>query len=107
VTFKNEDGVPQGCCARCAAAEPKPVIAVLSYEYFRRRYGANAAILGHRMRATGGPSPLVVGVLAPNFRLYFPPEANEEAAPDIWIGNRLDYDAAERNNFAIGAPSAG
>ena len=35
---------------------------------------------------------MAVGVLAPNFRLYFPPEANEEAAPDIWVANRLDYD---------------
>jgi predicted permease len=102
--FQEEDGAPQPAAAPGAPpAEPKPVIAVLSYEYFRRRYGANAAILGHPMRASGGPSPIVVGVLAPNFRLYFPPEANEEAAPDIWIANRLDYDAADRNNFSIRA----
>ena len=42
-----------------------------------------------------------MGVLAPNFHLYFPPEANEEATPDIWVANRLDYDAANRNQFAI------
>ena len=102
--FQEEDGAPQPAAAPGAPpAERKPVIALLSYEYFRRRYGANAAILGHPMRATGGPSPIIVGVLAPNFGLYFPPEANEEAAPDIWIANRLDYDAAERNNFSIRA----
>ena len=102
--FQEEDGAPQPAAAPGAPpAERKPVIALLSYEYFRRRYGANAAILGHPMRATGGPSPIIVGVLAPNFGLYFPPEANEEAAPDIWIANRLDYDAADRNNFSIRA----
>jgi len=42
-------------------------------------------------------------VLAPHFRLYFPPEADQEAAPDIWIANRLGYDAAERNQFSIRA----
>jgi putative ABC transport system permease protein len=101
--FLDEDGAPQPAAAATGAPPPdrKPVIAILSYEYFRRRYGANAAILGHPMRATGGPSPMVVGVLAPNFRLYFPPESGQEAAPDIWIANRLGYDAGERNSFSI------
>jgi len=101
--FLDEDGAPQPPAASPGAppADQKPAIAILSYEYFRRRYGANAAILGHPMRATGGPSPIVVGVLAPNFRLYFPPESGQEAAPDIWIANRLGYDAAERNSFSI------
>jgi len=40
-------------------------------------------------------------VLAPHFRLYFPPEADQESSPDFWIANRLGYDAAERNAFAI------
>jgi putative ABC transport system permease protein len=102
--FQDDDGAPQAAPAPGTPQQnQKPAIAVLSYEYFRRRYGANAAVLGHPMRATGGPSPIVVGVLAPNFRLYFPPESNEEPAPDIWIANRLDYNAAERNSFSIRA----
>ena len=103
--FLDDDGAPQPAPA-AAGAPPtaqKPAIAVLSYEYFQRRYGANAAILGHPMRSSGGPSPTVVGVLAPNFRLYFPPDAGEEEAPDIWIANRLGYDVAERNSFSIRA----
>lgn len=103
--FQEEDGAPQPAAAPGAAQAPqKPAIAVLSYEYFQRRYGANAAILGHPIGATaGGPSPIVAGVLAPNFRLYFPPDAEEETAPDVWIANRLDYDAANRNQFGIRA----
>lgn len=103
--FQDEDGSPQPAAAP-GAPQPaqKPFFAVLSYEYFRRRYGTNASVLGHTIGATaGGPSPIVVGVLAPNFRLYFPPEAEEEPAPDVWIANRLDYDAANRNQFGIRA----
>ena len=103
--FQEDDGSPQPATAP-GAPQPaqKPFMAILSYEYFRRRFGANASILGHTIGTTpGGPSPIVVGVLAPNFRLYFPPEAEEEQAPDIWIANRLDYDAANRNQFGIRA----
>jgi predicted permease len=102
--FQDEDGAPQPAASPGTPAGPRPpAIAVLSYEYFQRRYGANAAILGHPMRASGGPSPIVVGVLAPRFRLYFPPDAGEEPAPDLWIANRLGYDEAERNSFSIRA----
>lgn len=101
--FQDEDGVPQAQPTAGIQAGPQlPLVAIVSYEYFQRRFGANAAILGHPMQAGGGqPGPLIVGVLAPDFRLYFPPEANEEAAPDIWVANRLDYDAANRNTFSI------
>ncbi|HET9305169.1 MAG TPA: ABC transporter permease [Candidatus Sulfotelmatobacter sp.] len=101
--FQDEDGIPQAQPIAGTQAGPQlPLVAIVSYEYFQRRFGANAAILGHPMQAGGGqPGPLIVGVLAPGFRLYFPPEANEEAAPDIWVANRLDYDAANRIAFSI------
>ncbi|HET7890905.1 MAG TPA: ABC transporter permease, partial [Candidatus Sulfotelmatobacter sp.] len=100
----DEDGLPQP--PRPQAGQPVParlpIAAVISYEYFQRRFGGNAAALGHPMPGSGGrPSPIIVGVLAPRFRLYFPPEADQESAPDIWIANRLGYDAAERNQFSI------
>ena len=101
--FVDEDGIPQPAAQPQAGQPPPPrlpVAAILSYEYFQRRYGANPAALGHPLR-TGGPSPIIVGVLAPRFRLYFPPEADEESAPDIWIANRVGYDTANRNSFSI------
>jgi predicted permease len=102
--FQEEDGAPQPVAAPGnPQAAQKPVMVVLSYEYFQRRFGANAAILGHTIRATAGPSMVVVGVVAPNFQLYFPPEAGEESAPDIWVANRLDYDQANRMTFSIRA----
>ena len=113
--FYDDDGVPDPAVPSGApgqqapAAQPAqpapprlPLVAILSYEYFQRRYGGNAAVLGHTMPAgPGQASILVVGVLAPGMRLYFPPEADEQAEPDVWIANRLAYDAANRNNFSI------
>jgi predicted permease len=105
--FYDEDGLPQPVAPPQASQQPGPglpLVAILSYEYFQRRYGANTAVLGHPMIAGGGPpSPVIVGVLAPRFRLYFPPEADQESLPDFWIANRLGYDAANRNTFSIRA----
>ncbi|MFC5863954.1 ABC transporter permease [Acidicapsa dinghuensis] len=102
--FVAQDGAPQPKPpANDTTAVPArlPGIAILSYEYFQRRYGGNAAVLGRAMTIPGQPGPLMVGVLAPGFRLYFPPDANVDPAPEIYIANRLDYDAAARNNFSI------
>jgi len=96
--FQDEDAIPQAAPAPGAPPAPQlALVAILSHEYFQRRFGGNASILGHTMVAGGGqPATVVVGVLRPNFHLYFPPEANEEATPDLWVANRLDYDAANR-----------
>jgi predicted permease len=101
--FNDQDGIPQPTAQPGAQQPPTrlPVSAILSYEYFRRRYAGSTAILGQPMLTGGAIRPVIVGVLAPGVRLYFPPQANEEAAPDIWIANRLAYDAANRLNFAI------
>jgi predicted permease len=101
--FQDEDGLPQVAPTPGAPpAQQLPIAAILSHEYFERRFGGDASILGRPMAVGGGqPAPIVVGVLVPNFHLYFPPEANEESEPDIWVANRLNYDAANRNNFAI------
>jgi hypothetical protein len=87
--------------AENSAASRLPRFAILSYEYFRRRYGADQSVIGHTMTFTGGPGPVIAGVVAPGFHLYFPPSADVEAAPDIWIANRLDYDAPNRKSFSI------
>jgi predicted permease len=99
--FNDQDGIPQPAAQPGAQQPPTrlPVSAIVSYEYFLRRYGGSTAILGKPLFP--GARAVIVGVLAPGVRLYFPPQANEEAAPDIWIANRLDYDAANRLNFSI------
>ena len=101
--FTPQDGMPQPAATNVQGPAPSPLpqFAILSYEYFQKRFGGNAAILGHTMTFPGRPGPVIAGVLAPGFRLYFPSAADQEAAPDIWIANRLDYDAANRNDFSI------
>ncbi|MFZ3342020.1 MAG: ABC transporter permease [Terriglobales bacterium] len=109
--FNDDDAVPNPPAPPPGAqqqgpAQPRlPVSAILSYEYFHRRYGGNLSVLGHSMSVAGaqGPAPIIVGVLQPHFQLYFPPEAQVLAAPDIWIANRLGYDAEQRNNVSIHA----
>jgi predicted permease len=82
-----------------------PVHAILSYEYFQRRYGGDASVIGRSMSVAGtqGPTPIIVGVLKPHFQLYFPPEAQQLPAPDLWIANRLRYNADQRTNVSIRA----
>jgi putative ABC transport system permease protein len=107
--FSEGDGQPQppqpqpGDGANAANTAPRlPAIALISYEYWQRRFGGNTGILGQSIKsAGGGPSPQVVGVLAPRFELLFPPDAALDRLPDIWIANRLSYDGASRNNVSL------
>jgi predicted permease len=106
--FTDGDGLPQPPppppgAESGPAPDRLPVIAILSYEYFQRRYGTNSAVLGHPMDTNGRFSAEIVGVLAPRFQLYFPASANQEPVPDIWLANRLSYDNADRNSFSIRA----
>jgi putative ABC transport system permease protein len=103
--FNAADGVPSpqpppGTTPGTAPPQ-LPQVAILSHEYFMRRFGGNQAVIGQTMQFSGRPGPIIAGVLAPGFRLYFPPEADEEAAPDIWMANRLAYDATDRISFSI------
>lgn len=106
--FSDADGIPQPAPPQGVfqPANPRPglpTLAILSYEYFQRRYGGDPTVLGKVIVSGGQFSPQIVGVLAPHFQLYFPPATNIEAAPDVWIANRLGYDAADRGQVSIRA----
>src|ERR1039458_2473780 len=60
--FTEADAVPQP--AQPDVLIPPGSAAILSYEYWQRRYGGSAAVLGHEM-AGAGQRPRIVGVLAP------------------------------------------
>jgi putative ABC transport system permease protein len=94
--FANADGNPP---ARMEPLFPPPEgsVAILSYEYFTRRYGGNTAVLGREM--LGGPK--IVGVLAPGFKLLLP-----GGSPDIWIPNNRGYDAPNRGELMLEAIGA-
>jgi predicted permease len=100
--FAEEDGRPQAAPDPTAAQTPQntPNIAILSHEYFERRYGGDSSVIGHPMLTTGGSGPQIVGVLSPGFELLFPPSANVERRPELWIASRLAYDNAQRNSVS-------
>jgi predicted permease len=104
--FSDEDGQPQPpppALGAQSAISPQrlPIMAIISYEYFQRRFGSNPAAIGQTLNKGKPFSPRIVGVLAPQFQIYFPPSADQEAAPQIWIANRLGYDAAQRNGVSM------
>lgn len=105
--FVNADGQPQppppptGSAPVTPAPQRLPTMAILSYEYFQRRYGGDLSIIGRPIATAGGGGPVVVGVLAPGFTLLFPTSANVEELPDVWTAARLAYDNAQRNNVSL------
>ncbi len=101
--FTDSDGQPQGQAddiAKPAEANLNPpTVAILSYEYWQRRYGGSAAVLGQRLSSGANSGPEIVGVLAPGFQLLFPPKAAVERFPDVWLVTHLTYDNAERKTL--------
>ena len=107
--FQDSDGAPQPAPPAAAgnanppaanAPPPLPPMVILSNEYFQQRFGGDRSIIGNTLpvAAQFGPPPVVVGVLAPGFELLFPPKANVEQFPSVWIAARIPYDVANRNN---------
>src|SRR6266478_6445884 len=104
--FSDDDGQPQPpppAPGTQLATPPQrlPLIAVIRYEYFQRRFGSNPDVLGKSLNNGKPFSPRIVGVLKPHFQIYFPRSADLEAAPDIWAANRLGYNAEQRNSVSM------
>lgn len=93
--FNDDDAAPR----RGQPLIPIGSAAILSYEYFERRYGGSADVLGQ----TIADGPRIVGVLAPGFRLFFPPGARIDATPDFYVANDAGYDTEHRNLLLAGA----
>jgi predicted permease len=104
--FSDDDGQPQPpppAPGTQSATPPArlPVMAIISYEYFQRQFGSNPSVIGQSLNKGKPFSPRIVGVLAPRFQIYFPPSSDLEAAPDIWLANRLGYNAEQRNSVSM------
>ena len=83
------------------AALPLPNIAIVSYDYWQRRFGGNPGVLGHPMLNGGPNSPVIVGVLAPVFELEFRASSNVDRHPDIYSAMRILYDNRNRNTYFL------
>src|ERR1035441_8750987 len=100
--FTEADAVPQ--LAQPAVLIPPGSAAILSYEYWQQRYGGSAAVLGQEMPGSSQRGLRIIGVLAPGFKLFFPPGAmTPDAAHDFWVANNIGYDTAHRNLLTVGA----
>src|SRR5215211_787712 len=106
--FQESDGTPDpappaapaGNAPAANAPPPLPTMVILSNEYFQQRFNGDRSIIGKGLpvNAAFGPPPIIVGVVAPGFELLFPPKANLEQFPSVWIAARIPYDVANRNN---------
>ena len=77
--FTPQDGMPQPPATNVQGAAPSqlPQFAILSYEYFQKRFGGNSSVLGHTLTFPGRPGPVIAGVLA-NQRTTFLAEVGRE-----------------------------
>jgi predicted permease len=106
--FVEEDGIPQpnapqGEALPAPGAQPPPPlpnIAILSYEFWQRRYGGNESIIGKSIEFGNGRAD-IVGVLAPRFEILFPPGTQVDPRPDILIASRANYETGSRNNVSL------
>lgn len=106
--FIARDGVPQQQAAPAGppgaaapAGPPLPTMVVLSYEYWQRRFGGDASVIGQSIPTGGRAVFQIVGILEPRFELLFPTADGVEAHPDIWLANRLTYNNANRNGYGL------
>jgi predicted permease len=98
--FVEDDATPQAQAQQQPGQAPLPrlpAIAIISHGLWLRRYGGDPHIVGQSVELGGGRAQ-IVGVLAPDFELLFPPRANLDRVPDMWTAARIDYETANRNN---------
>jgi putative ABC transport system permease protein len=76
--------------------------AILSYEYWQRRFGGNRAIIGTELLNYRERGPRIIGVLEPGFELLLPPSAGIAGRPDVWIATGADLDRSVLSLRLIG-----
>ena len=93
-------GAPGGAAQGPPPPPPLPAIAILSNEFWHRRYNGDRAIIGKFIQL-GGQRAEIVGVLEPGVELLFPPGVNVERRPDIYTALRVDYANGSRINVFL------
>jgi len=74
---------------------------ILSYGFWQRRYGGDRGVIGRTIEVGGNQRAQIVGVLAPEFELLFPPSTNIARIPDIYTALRIDWATASRTNVFL------
>ncbi len=101
--LKDSDAAPvPPPAAGQAPGHPPPAMVVIRYEYWQRRFGGDASIIGRSFDFGGGAGKAqVVGVLEPGFKLHFPPKSGLEPEPEIFSAARINFATANRNNVFL------
>ena len=92
-----QPGVP---AANVPPPPPPPGTAILSNEFWHRRYGGDRSVLGKFININGQRSE-IVGVLEPGVKLLFPPATNVETSPDVYTALRIDFAGGSRLNALL------
>lgn len=98
--FVESDGFLPAPPAEGETFEPPTTSGLLTYDFWQSRYGGDPAAVGRIIDINGGRWE-IVGVLAPEFELLFPPNANVERVPDLIGARRLDYVNSSRVNVSL------
>jgi predicted permease len=105
--FVDDDATPQPQAPQGqppAAGQPQPprlpAIAIISHAFWQRRYGGDPTIIGSDVDLGNGRAH-IVGVLAPDFEILFPPRVNVERTPEMWTATRINFETANRNNVVF------
>jgi len=105
--FTENDAIPQPPAAgnvagNAQAAQPRlPIIAILSNDLWKRRYGSDPGVLGRSIEIGGGGTAQIVGVLEPGFEVLFPPRAGVERMPELWTALRANFATGGRNDVFL------
>ena len=105
--FTDAEGVPAVQPAQVPGGvqqpqpEPPPQPAIISHEFWQRRFGGDRAVLNTVVQL-GQQGFQIVGVLEPGFELLYPPNvANIERNVDLWTPLTVDFAAGSRINVFL------
>ena len=104
--FTEADGAPlpppppQAAPGAAPAAPPPPQTAVITHEFWQRKYGGDPSVVG-RIIPFGNGRAHIVGILAPGFQLLMPPRTGIDPQIDVVTALRLNFDTAARNTGAL------
>ena len=103
--FVDADGTPpppqpEGAQAAGPPPNQNPPRTILSHQFWQRRFGADASVVGKVVRL--GEQPFeIIGVLEPGFELLYPPGINVQRAPDVWTPLAIDFSTGSRNDVFL------
>jgi predicted permease len=105
-SFTDDDGTPNPVQPVAAPGQPLaqgppqpqlPVVGILGYNFWLRKFGGDTSMVGKNVILAGRPVQ-IVGIASPDAELIFPAAMRVERHPDMWTALRVDWEAGSRQN---------